>query len=136
MPGFVFGGGGVGGAVMPPVLFGGVVGPLLPRVPDPYDTNTPEGAARQEVVDQLNGRGNNTAAETKGIEKAIEKGLKLGRIQGTLVDVLFGDDKAGAPDPAPRYDLRFVDEQGRVTTWDEQGNLVEVVMPPMWMADP
>ena len=109
---------------------------LLPRLGDPKEKGTPENIVITEIGDQLNGRSGNSSSETKGIQKAIEKGLRLGRIREAFLDVLFGDTQAGAPDPAQRSDLRLVDEQGRTFTMNAEGDIVEVKMLPVWERDP
>lgn len=90
----------------------------------------------EEIDDQLNGRADNSFAEKKSIEKAAEKALRSGNLTNVLEKLLFGDSRAGAPDPARRRSTVLVDEQGFPYQLNERGERVEVQMLPMWLADP
>lgn len=137
MPQFSVGsGGGAGGGAGGPLLASVSDFVLLPRLPEPEKKGTVENIVITEVGDQLAGRAGNSGSETKGIQKAIEKGLRFGKLREAFLDVLFGDNKVGAPDPVGRQVVKFVDENGQEYTLDANMQPVKVQMLPMWEADP
>lgn len=120
----------------PSLLAASSLFPLLPRFPEPEKPGTPENIIQTEISDQLHGRAGNSGSETKGIQKGIEKVLRFGKLREAFLDVLFGDSKAGAPDPVGRQVAKFIDENGQEYTFDAEMRPVKVQMLPMWDADP
>lgn len=90
----------------------------------------------EEIDDQLSGRADNNFAEKKGIEKGIAKVIRSGTLTDILDKLLFGDNKAGAPDPELPNGGAGRDPAGHTYVVDADGNLVEVQMLPVWTRDP
>jgi hypothetical protein len=93
-------------------------------------------AIGEQLEDTLAGRSGNNAGETKLEQKAIEKVVRGGPLGESIVEVLFGDNRAGAPDPSSRRSEPFIDEQGQLVQFNERGEKLLVQMLPIWLRDP
>lgn len=102
------------------------------------DGFTPRGAVfLQEQVEAIfQGNADLSAPEEKGAKKGLEKLIRGGPLGEAIVDVLFGDNKAGAPDPSPPSGGtgRVPGDIGFVV--NDAGELVAVQMLPVWTRDP
>lgn len=109
---------------------------LLPHATDFEDRRTVEGGLKARIEDFLRGRSEFTAPEEKGLDKGLEKLLRMGTKGNAFMDMLTGDSKVGAPDPdntgtADQFTQEYL--LGKPTPNEPSRG---VVMLAMWTADP
>lgn len=93
------------------------------------------------VRDRLAGRPAQRDEEPAALDKKIvstvaEKTVGKNPYTATALDLFFGNNRVGAPDPSGTFRPVAVDAEGNFVFDDSPAVVQKVVMLPMWNADP
>lgn len=116
---------------MPTPILASSLPPLLPTADNPVGS-----AIVEEAGNALRGRAETPAVDEKIGKTLVKKLIRGGPIGEAISDVLFGGNKAGAPDPSGRRGPLQFDESGAPFRFNERGERIDTQMLDMWMADP